>query len=84
MSSFTYHILADNCNMPKITFEIKNIPKNTAKYVAGVLGEAFRKVDVICENTGEVVYNIYHDGDFLTFSISEIEAISVLKTTLTD
>ena len=81
----TYKVIADNCNTcPKITYERGGLTKNTARFVATNLSQAFRRVDVLCEQTGEVMYNIYYSDDFIRPDFCELTAISVVESTLSD
>ena len=48
-TEITYKVIADNCNTcPKITYERGGLTKNTARFVATNLSQAFRRVDVLC------------------------------------
>lgn len=79
MDFITYSVIADNCNSPRITYEVKGLAKNAAKFLAEHLGQAFRKVDVICEQTGEVVYNMYYNDDFKKTGMREIECLDIAQ-----
>ena len=80
----TYQVIADNCNSTKITFEKRGLTKNTAKYVAKVMCDAFRDVRVICEQTGEIMFNKYYNDDFFPTTIKEVEAIVLVQSILAD
>ena len=80
----TYSVFANNCSEPKITYEISNLTANTARFIALNLAEGFREVEVICEDTGELVLSIYIDGDLFELKYDELEAIEAVKRYLPD
>ena len=76
----TYSVSANNCNSPKITFEMGGLTKNNVKYVTSVLRDAFRQVRVTCEQTGEIMYDIYYNDDMFPTTFKEVEAIALIQT----
>ena len=81
---FTYQIIANNCNSPKITCEIDGQAVRSAKFLAENLSRAFRDVRVICEQTGEIVYSFYYNDDFKKQSLDEISCLATIKSLLSD
>lgn len=71
-----YNIEASNGG-GKVTVEVcyKDLGKNVAKFVAGILSKAFRDVRIIVAGTGEIMYNIYYDDEFAKPRQSVWEAI---------
>jgi hypothetical protein len=80
----TYSVSADNCNSPKITYEVKELSSKSALFLANHLAEAFRDVRVICEQTGEVMFNIYYNDDFRKPTLSELECLAIAQSVLKD
>ena len=75
-----YEVVARNCNTcPKIKYGRKNLTKATAKFVALNLARAFRQVDIINQDTGEVMLSTYVSDEFFKKEISEIEAIAMVE-----
>ena len=80
----TYQVIADNGNMPKITYEATGLAKNAARFLAEHLSQAFRDVKVICEDTGELVYNLYYNDDFKKRGMLEAECLDCAQAILAD
>ena len=80
----TYSVSADNCNSPKITYEVKGLPAKSALFLANHLAEGFRDVRVICEQTGEVMFNIYYNDDFRKPSMTELECLAIAQPIFKD
>lgn len=80
----TYSIKADNCNAPKITYEVKGLPEKSALFLANHLVEAFRCVEVVCEQTGELVYNVYYNEDFRKPTLDELTCLSIAQSIFKD
>ena len=78
----TYEVLADNGNSPKITFQVRGLSKNSAKFLAEHLSQAFRDVRVICDQTGEVMYNVYYNDGFKRTTMKESECIAIAMNIL--
>lgn len=73
----TYSVSADNCNSPKITYKVQGLASKAALFLANHLAEGFRKVEVICEETGELVYDIYYNDTFRKPKMDEIECLAL-------
>lgn len=71
-----YNVEASNGG-GKVSVEVcyKDLGKNGAKFVAGILSKAFRDVRIIVAGTGEIMYSIYYDSDFAKYKQSVWEAI---------
>lgn len=80
----TYSVSADNCNSPRMTYEVQGLSAKSALFLANHLAEGFRKVDVICEQTGEVMFNIYYNDDFKKTTISELECLAIVHNVFKD
>lgn len=76
---YTYYVSADTCESPKITVEYKGLSMEKAKHIAMVLEGAFRKVDVICEQTGEVMYNVYYSSEYFERCLFCSDALGVVE-----
>lgn len=55
----TYTVTAKSCENPNITVEFKGLCSTCSIEVVSILECAFRSVEIICEETGEVVYTLY-------------------------
>lgn len=75
----TYSVKADNCNAPKITYEVKGLAAKSALFLANHLVEAFRNVEVVCEQTGELTYNVYYNDDFRKPTMDELTCLSIAQ-----
>ena len=80
----TYSVSADNCNSPKITYEVKNLTAKSALFLANHLAEGFRDVTVICEQTGDIMFNMYYNDDFRKPSMSELECLAIAQPIFKD
>lgn len=80
----TYSVSADNCNSPRITYEVKGLAEKSALFLANHLAEGFRKVDVICEQTGEVMFSMYYNDSFRYPSMSELECLAIAQPIFKD
>ena len=71
-----YNVEASNGG-GKVTVEVcyRDLGKNGAKFVAGILSKAFRDVRIINADTGEVMYNIYYYEGFAKPTVSLGNAI---------
>ena len=80
----TYVVIANNCNSPKITYEVKGLPEKSALFLANHLTEAFRQVDVTCEQTGEVLYSVYYNDSFRKPTMDELTCLSIAQNIFKD
>lgn len=76
MSTPTYTVTAQNCCNPYITYCIKNLTKKAAYFATQNLCAAFRSIEVVNEETGEVVYSHYEGDEFFQPSATVVEAIA--------
>lgn len=76
---YSYSVSADTCENPKITVEYKGLSMDKARQVAMALEGAFRKVDVICEQTGEVMYNVYYSSEYYNKGYTCSDALGVVE-----
>ena len=81
---FTYSVKADNCNAPKITYEVKELATKSALFLANHLVEAFRSVEVVCEQTGEIAYQFYYNDDFRKPTMDELTCLSIAQNIFKD
>lgn len=80
----TYSVKADNCNAPKITYEVNGLTDKSALFLANHLIEAFRSVEVTCEATGELVYQLYYNDDFRKPTMDELSCLSIAQNIFKD
>lgn len=80
----TYSVKADNCNAPKITYEVKGLAAKSALFLTNHLTEAFRSVEVVCEQTGEITYQAYYNDDFRKPTMDELTCLSIAQSILKD
>lgn len=80
----TYVVNASNCNAPKITYEVKGLSAKSALFLANHLVEAFRKIEVVCEQTGEIVYDVYYNDDFRKPTMDELTCLSIAQSIFKD
>ena len=74
-----YEVVARNCNTnPKIKYSRKNLTKGGAKFVARNLARAFRQVDILNQETGEVMSAIYSSSEFFVGDLTEYEAMELV------
>lgn len=56
----TYTVSVDSCeSCPKIVASFDNVPEKKLKDVLYYATKAFRSVEVICNETGEVAFTLY-------------------------
>lgn len=80
----TYSVKADNCNAPKITYEVKGLASKSALFLAKHLTEAFRSVEVVCEQTGEIAYQTYYNDDFRKPTMDELACLVIAQNIFKD
>lgn len=74
----TYKVVAQNCDTPRITVEVEGNRFAAAEY-AFLLRKAFRQVDVLNNETGEVMMNFYVSDEWFAAILSEAECIALLQ-----
>ena len=75
-----YEVVARNCNTnPKIKYSRKNLTKASALFVATNLERGFRQVDILNQDTGEVMLSTYVSDEFFKKEMSEVEAIAMVE-----
>ena len=79
---FTYKVEANNCNSPRITFEVGGLTDRVSKFIAENLALAFRDVRVTCEQTGEIMYSIYYNDDFKKTTMTEVQCLEIVTNIL--
>lgn len=76
----TYEVIANNCNtMPSIKYSRKGLSKAMAIFCACNLARGFRQVDVLNDETGEVVLANYVGEDFFENDMTPTEAINTIE-----
>ena len=61
----TYTLKVDSCEAcPKIVAEFPNISENVIQRAIQGAKEGFRSVEVVCEQTGEIMFTYYASTDF--------------------
>lgn len=76
MSTPTYTVIAENRCNPYITYTIQNLTEKQARFAIKNLWTAFRSIEVVNEETGEVVFSHYEGDEFFQPSETEAEAIA--------
>ena len=76
-----YEVVARNCKTnPKIKYSRKNLSKASAIFVASNLERGFRQVDILNQETGEVMYSFYMSDEFFGPSLTEYQAMEVVDS----
>lgn len=75
-----YQVIASNTTSFEVTF--RRLGACRAKAVAEILGEAFRDLRIVSEETGEVMWNEYRSSDWFAPSTTEMGAINTAKVYL--
>jgi hypothetical protein len=76
-----YEVVARNCKTnPKIKYSRKDMTKAMAIFVATNLIRGFRQVDILNQDTGEVMYSFYMSDDFFKAELSEYEAMAMVDS----
>ena len=78
----TYEVNASNNSMPKITYSVKGLSRNSASFLANHLTQAFCDVVIICEDTGELVVQMMYSTDFKKPVMDEVDALAVAQKIL--
>lgn len=55
----TYSITIRNCEHPNIDLHFEGVSKDKAASICSIAIQSFRKFEVVCEQTGEIVYDRY-------------------------
>ena len=76
MPTPTYTVTAENRCNPYITYCLKGLTKKAAYFATQNLCAAFRAIEVIDEEMGEVVYSHYEGDEFFRPSATVVEAIA--------
>ena len=76
-----YEVVAKNCDTaPRIEYSRKNLTKATAIFAASNLVRGFRQVDILNQETGEVMFARYESDDFFHGEMSPIETIALVES----
>ena len=75
-----YQVIASNTTSFEVTF--RRLGACRAKAVAEILGEGFRDLRIVSEETGEVMWNEYRSGDWFAPLLSEKGAVKMAKVYL--
>lgn len=76
MPTPTYAVTAENRCNPYITYHIEKLTEKQARFAIKNLWTAFRSIEVVNEETGEVVFSHYEGDEFFQPSETEAEAIA--------
>ena len=82
MPTPTYTVTAENRQNPYITYCIKSLTKKQVQFAIKNLCAAFCSIEVVNEETGEVVYNHYEGDEFFQSSETEAKAMTKINTIL--
>ena len=80
----TYSVNANNCNAPRITYEVKELTAKSAMFLANHLTEGFRQVEVICEQTGEIIFSMYYNDEIRKPTMDELTCLSIAQSIFKD
>ena len=76
-----YEVVANNCKAnPQIKYSRKNLTKANSIFVASNLTRGFRQVDILNQDTGEVMYTYYMSDEFFKEEMSEYEAMELVDS----
>ncbi len=82
-TTFTYSISADSCqSRPRVEYHRDDLTFDEALRLADSLHYGFRKVEIICNDTGEVCYTKYFAEEFFNQTLSYHESIGLAEFTL--
>lgn len=70
-----YTVSVSNCKNPHIECKYEGLGLFLALSVAEILGEAFRSIEVMNEETGELVYHCYYSDEVFLRRRTEGQAI---------
>lgn len=77
---FTYCMTVKNCEIkPKVESEFSEIPQERVNRAAEFAARNFRDVEIICEQTGEVIFRFYMASDFFVVVYNHGEALDILS-----
>lgn len=74
----TYSITIRNCANPYIDLRFEGVPKDKAANICSIAIRAFRKFEVVCEQTGEIAYDRYVTDDWHIHSMDYSDAINAM------
>ena len=76
-----YEVIANNCStVPSIKYSRKDLSHAMALFVASNLARGFRQVDVLNQDTGEVMLSNYVSEEFFKEDITTLDAIKTVET----
>ena len=76
-----YEVVAKNGDTaPRIEYSRKNLTKATAIFAASNLVRGFRQVDILNQETGEVMFARYESDGFFRGEMSPIETIALVES----
>ena len=76
-----YEVVVRNCKTnPKIKYSRKNLTKASALFVATNLERGFRQVDILNQDTGEVMRSFYMSDEFFRPSLTEYQAMEMVDS----
>lgn len=73
--NYYYTIEATNCMNPSIKFSYNGLDLDTAIRYKKILEGGFCDIRITCEQTGEIILNIYYAEEAFVRTKSEAEAI---------
>ena len=83
--TYTYTVKADNGqHKPRIEFSHDAVAGHQAKAVALLLTKAFRNVEVLCNETGEVMFHNYVACEWFEPDLEISTVLSVVEDKLDD
>lgn len=74
----TYSITIRNCANPYIDLRFEGVSKDKAAGICSIAIQAFRKFEVVCEQTGEIAYDRYVTDDWHHQAMTYADAIGAM------
>ena len=65
-------------NKPEVTVTLPNIPENKIRWAMDLATQAYRSVEVIADETGELIFSYYMDSSFQDNVLNYGEMIDIL------
>ena len=76
----TYKLIVDNCDAtPHINATFDKVPSNRIQRAVDFAHKAFRHVEATAEETGEIIFTRYTDGDWFYPAYNCGEALDILS-----
>lgn len=77
-SQLTYTLTANNGDNPRITYTQEGIPECRIQKLYANAQCSFRDVQVTCDQTGELIFQVYTSDEFFTPLLPMVHTLTVL------